>query len=112
MPFGRVVTDDIRKIRQVMKPRQKPKDAKSKSFFSSGVILCAPSMQESHLHFPSHRFYLLAGALILTSLMPYMARSAGGKGIKICGGRDSNTRIPTKIGPQPIAFDLARQPPH
>ncbi len=30
----------------------------------------------------------------------------------MCGGRDSNTRTPTRQGPQPCAFDLAGQPPH
>ena len=29
----------------------------------------------------------------------------------ICGGCDSNARTPTRIGPEPIAFDLAWQPP-
>lgn len=29
-----------------------------------------------------------------------------------CGGSDSNARTPTRLGPQPSAFDLARQPPH
>ncbi len=27
-----------------------------------------------------------------------------------CEGPDSNRRTPTRIGPEPIAFDLARQP--
>ncbi len=31
---------------------------------------------------------------------------------RVCGGRDSNTRTPTRQGPQPCAFDLAGQPPH
>ena len=29
-----------------------------------------------------------------------------------CEGWDSNPRIPTKLGPQPSAFDLAGQPSH
>ena len=93
-----------------MKPSPKPRAAKSKSFLSSGVIVCAPVGQGSHLHLSSRIFCFLTGALILTIWVPYMARSAGGKGIKICGGRDSNTRTPTRIGPQPIAFDLAGHP--
>ncbi len=28
-----------------------------------------------------------------------------------CGGRDSNSRTPTGLGPEPSAFDLAWQPP-
>ena len=28
-----------------------------------------------------------------------------------CGGWDSNPRTPTRLGPQPSAFDLAGQPP-
>ena len=31
---------------------------------------------------------------------------------KKCEGCDSNARIPTKMGPKPIAFDLAGQPSH
>ena len=31
---------------------------------------------------------------------------------KRCEGCDSNARIPTKMGPKPIAFDLAGQPSH
>ena len=29
-----------------------------------------------------------------------------------CGRSDLNARTPTRLGPQPSAFDLARQPPH
>ena len=34
------------------------------------------------------------------------------KSSKKCEGCDSNARIPTKMGPKPIAFDQAGQPSH
>ncbi len=69
----------------------------------SFIVICFPTL--SHRYTPDK---LSRACIAFSGLYPVISASA----LRLCGGRDSNPRIPTKIGPEPIAFDLAGQPPH
>ena len=58
----------------------------------------------------SHIFY--AKQKYFTSRKSRYKKYHNEKFFKKCEGCDSNARIPTKMGPKPIAFDLAGQPSH
>ena len=63
------------------------------------------------ISFRSHRYTsdkLPRACMAFSGLYPVISTSL----FRLCEGWDSNSRIPSKMGPKPIAFDLAGLPSH